>query len=124
MTKEYNVAKTPFSWDKLDSMLLFKANLTMCSEILETPASTIQNHIRLRYDMTFTEYAEKKLTKMKIKLTQKALDMATHGNVVMMIFCLKNLCGWADRIDQQIDTNVKIDGYGLAFDLSKKPEEI
>lgn len=103
----YDVSKCPFSWDKLDGLLAYKSSLVVCSDILEVAEKTIQNHIKKRYDMTFTEYAEKKLSRTKVKLVQKAIEMATSGNVSMMIFCLKNICKWADRTEQHLDVNSK-----------------
>ena len=90
MTKEYDAAKCPFSWDKLDGLLAYKSTLTMCAEILNTTDTTIKNHIKKRYDLSFTDYADRKLSKTKVRLVQKALTMADAGNATMLIFCLKN----------------------------------
>lgn len=109
MTKEYDPAQAPFSWDKLDGLLAYKTSLTTCSDILECPASTIQNHIRFRHDCTFTEYAERKLSRTKVKLAQKAIEMALNGDRVMLIFSLKNINGWSDRSEIEIaNADVKI----------------
>lgn len=101
--KEYDTSKAPFSWDKLDGLLAYKSSLVVCADILECHENTIKNHIKARFDMTFTEYAEKKLSRTKVKLVQKAIEMANSGHATMMIFCLKNICKWSDNNDQQID---------------------
>ena len=49
MTKEYDAAKCPFSWDKLDGLLAHKMSLTVCAEMLSTTDTTIKNHINKRY---------------------------------------------------------------------------
>jgi hypothetical protein len=103
MTKEYDLTKTPFSWDKLDGLLQYKSSLTVCSELMGCPASTIQNHIKERFGLTFTDYAEMKLSPMKFKLVQKAIQMALAGDRVMMIFSLKNICKWSDNNENTID---------------------
>lgn len=103
MTKEYDPASAPFSWDKLDGLLAYKSSLTVCSDILEVSDTTIKNHIKKRFDMSFTEYAEKKLSRTKVKLVQKAIEMANSGHATMMIFCLKNICKWSDNQDNVID---------------------
>lgn len=97
MAKEYDPAKAPFSWDKLDGLLAYKSSLVVCADILETTDTTIKNHIKKRYGMTFTQYAEKKLSRTKVKLTQKAIESAMAGNTTLMIFCLKNICKWSDN---------------------------
>jgi len=115
-TKEYDPAKCPFSWEKLDGLLAYKSSLVVCADILETTDTTIKNHIKRRYDMTFTEYAEKKLSRTKVKLVQKAIEMATSGNTAMMIFCLKNINKWSDRQDIEIDGTIKTNVVDLDSD--------
>lgn len=100
---EYNPNNAPFSWDKLDGLLAYKSSLLVCSDILEVSDTTIKNHIKKRYNMTFTEYAEKKLSRTKVKLVQKAIEMANSGHATMMIFCLKNICKWSDNNDANVD---------------------
>jgi len=104
--KDYDVAKAPFSWEKLDGLLAHKSTAMMCEELLDCPASTIKDHIRYRYGLTFTEYADKKLSVTKLKLVQKAIQMAMNGNVVMTIFCLKNINKWQDKFETEIDINM------------------
>lgn len=106
--EEYDTSKTPFSWDKLDGLLAYKSSLVVCADILDCHENTIKNHIKKRYDMTFTQYAEKKLSRTKVKLVQKAIEQATSGNSTMLIFCLKNLCKWADKIDEQVKSDIQI----------------
>lgn len=105
--KEYDLDKSPFSWDKLDGLLAYKSSLLVCSDILDVHENTIKNHIKARYGLTFTEYAEKRLSRTKVKLVQKAIEMANSGNVAMMIFCLKNINKWADRTESTIDVTKK-----------------
>ena len=108
-TKEYDPSKCPFSWDKLDGLLAYKSSLVVCADILETTDTTIKNHIKRRYNLTFTEYSERKLSRTKLKLVQKAIEQATSGNTVMLIFCLKNICKWADKHDEAINIgNIQI----------------
>ena len=49
--------------------------------------------------MTFGEYHELRMENTATKLQQKAIEMALKGDRTMMIFCLKNLAKWADKID-------------------------
>lgn len=106
--EEYDTSKTPFSWDKLDGLLAYKSSLVVCADILECHENTIKNHIKKRFDMTFTEYAEKKLSRTKVKLVQKAIEMANSGNSTMMIFCLKNICKWNDNNSETDVSRIEI----------------
>jgi predicted transcriptional regulator len=116
--ESYNPELCPFSWDKLDGLLAYKSSLVVCADILDVSESTIKNHIKQRYGMSFSEYAEKKLSRTKVKLVQKAIEMATSGNVAMMIFCLKNICKWSDNNNEvtdisEIKINIEKDDFEL-----------
>jgi hypothetical protein len=99
--KDYDPNKAPFSWEKLDGLLAYKSSLVVCADILECHENSIKNHIKKRYGLTFTEYAEKKLSRTKVKLVQKAIEQATSGNTTMLIFCLKNICKWQDKFETE-----------------------
>lgn len=106
--KDYNPAKAPFSWEKLNGLLAVKMSLVVCAEMLGCHENSIKNHIKQRHGLTFTEYAERKLSPTKHRLVHKAIEMATSGDRVMLIFCLKNLCKWSDNPDQELDSNIQI----------------
>ena len=116
--KEYDPDKAPFSWDKLDGLLAYKPSLIVCSDILDCHENSIKNHIKKRYGLTFTEYADRKMSKTKVKLVQKALDQAFGGNTTMLIFCLKNLCKWADK--QEMNHTNKGESFDFTVVSTKK----
>lgn len=95
--------KRDFNWSVLDSILQFNATKPQCAAMLETSDDTIDRRIKKEYGLTFEQYKETKLGLTKIKLQQKAIQLAVGGNAVMLIFCLKNLCGWKDRFESEID---------------------
>lgn len=117
------MVKKEIDWAVLDSILQFNASKKVCSDILEVSEDTIDRRIREIHDTTFIEYRDRKMGKVKIKLQQKAIEQALAGNATMMIFCLKNLCEWADKIETS--TNEK-KPFVLQYKLSndKKPDEI
>jgi hypothetical protein len=45
------------------------------------------------------ELKEKRIKSIKTRLQSKALTMALNGDRTMLIFCLKNICGWSDTPD-------------------------
>ena len=101
--KEYDPQSAPFSWDKLDGLLAYKSSLVVCGEMLGCHENTVKNHIKKRYGITFGQYADKKLSRTRVKLVSKAIEQATSGNTTMLIFCLKNLCKWADKQDDTVN---------------------
>lgn len=88
--------KVEINWDKLDAMCQYKPFLCDVSEYLGVSEDVIEKRIREEHNCTFSEYRNKKMWRTRFNLTEKAVGMAMAGNTTMMIFCLKNLCGWAD----------------------------
>lgn len=99
-----------FDWTKINSYLQLKTSKRACALLLDVSEDTIEKRIREEYDCTFTDYAEKCLAPVKIKLVQKAISKALSGDNTMLIFCLKNLCGWSDKneIDQTSHVEINI----------------
>ena len=102
MTKRHGLAKE-INWDKLDGVLQCNATLQMCADFLECSDTHIENEIKRVHQMTFSEYRTAKMAFVKTKLIQKAIDMAIKGHATMLIFCLKNLFSWADKVEQRIE---------------------
>ena len=109
--------KAELNWDVIDSVLSVSGSLNQVRYALESKGiivttKTIQRHIREKFDQSFDEYREFKLGGTKIKLQQQAIKMGLGGHPTMLIFCLKNLCGWTDKQEisgpQEIKLNYKL----------------
>lgn len=98
-------------WSKLDAVLQYGASLKDCAAIMDCSEDTVEKRIKEKHGILFTEYRSKRMTGVKYTLIQKAIDMAKNGNVTMMIFALKNLCGWSDKqeVDQTTISTIKIE---------------
>lgn len=83
-------------WKMLDGLLQFGARLVDCSELMQCSDETIQRRIRDKYDITFTEYRNRKLSKTRLRLAQKQFDLAMEGNTTMLVWLGKNLLGQTD----------------------------
>ncbi len=95
-------------WTRLDQYLELGARCLDCSEFLGVSEDKIQKDIRKKHNMTFSEYREKKLSKMRMKLLQKQFDVAMQGNVSMLIWLGKNLLNQSDKIEtENINTEVQ-----------------
>jgi len=66
-------------------------------EMMDVSDETIRAAIRREKKMEFLPYRDKKMSKTRLSLTQKALSMAKNGDRTMLIFCLKNVVGWSDN---------------------------
>ena len=110
-------------WGKLNGMLLFKATKDLCASELGVSKDKLHEDIRKRYGMTFQEYADKILDKTRWKLQNKAITLALGGNVSMLIFCLKNICKWSDRVETTLSEDSKPIVLKYGFD-KKDVEEI
>ena len=61
--------------------------------------STLERMILEEFECdSLTEYYEKRRDGLKTALKNKAVQMALSGNPSMLIFCLKNICGWSDNV--------------------------
>ena len=105
-------------WKELDALLQFKVTLAFVCDYLGVSRETVMRRIKEKFDMTFGEYHELKMQRTATKLQQKAIEMALAGNTTMMIFALKNLAKWSDKIEstsivEQVQIN--IDGTDSAL---------
>ncbi len=101
--------KKEFDWPKLNAILQYSATKADCADVMEVSEDTIERRIKKEYGLTFAAYRTKKMGKVRIMLVQKAIEQAKSGNATMMIFCLKNLCGWADKqevIETKTETRI------------------
>jgi len=89
--------KKEVNFDVLDALLQFKVSAEFCADHLGVSRDTIFRRVKEKFGITFGEYHKLKIEGTATKLQQKAIKMALEGNNTMMIFCLKNLAGWADK---------------------------
>lgn len=96
------------NWTELNAILQFNVSCVQASQLLGVSADFIEKKIRAEHDMTFTEYRAEKQGKIRVLLQQKAIQMGLAGNATMLIFSLKNLCGWSDKVDSTLAGEVAI----------------
>lgn len=100
--------KAEICWKTVNGALSIGANskqvrFALESEGIKICEKTLFRAIESEFDMTFSEYREYRMSGTKIKLLQTAIQTALKGNVTMLIFCLKNMCGWSDKIENKIE---------------------
>jgi hypothetical protein len=71
---------------------------------------TLLRRIKKKHGLTFAEYRDKKMACVRRTLVQKAIDLALSGDRALLIFCLKNYCGWSDKQDIVVN-NTSLEEY-------------
>ena len=88
---------------RIKALMRLKPSLKDTAAFFECSQDTIQDYIRENFDLTFSEFREQNAVHSRLELQRNAMRMANEGNVPMMIFCLKNLCGWKDKWETTIE---------------------
>lgn len=111
--------KKVIDWDHLDNLLTLGAGLIDCSELLKMSDDTIQKNIKEKHNCTFTEYREKKLANMRVKLLKKQFDVAMNGNVTMLIWLGKQRLGQSEKTETT-NRNVEMSYEAYVDEVRKK----
>ena len=91
--------KVDVDYKVLDALCQFRVRKDFVCDYLGVSLSTLEKRLNEDFGMTFTEYNELKMQRTGLKLQQKAIDLALGGNVTMLIFSLKNIAGWSDKVE-------------------------
>ena len=115
--------KIELDYKIVDTALYYGATMKQVQFLLERNGTTldiktIERRIKADKGMLFTEYIDKHKEGLKLKLVQKAVEMAFSGNSTIMIFCLKNLCAWHDG-NKEIN-----DGKPIAITIDKQDAKL
>lgn len=111
MKEKASMGRPPkaWSWSQLDRILECHLSLQSTASIMETSKTVVRERIQTRYGMTFRAYRQQKMCVIKKSLIQKAIEMALSGDRTMLIFCLKNICGWSDSPADVKEMKKKVD---------------
>ncbi len=102
-----NKRTPPIDWSKLDGMLLFDPSLNVCADEMGVSHDTLERAIKAKFQLTFGEYKRQKVNHTAYKLKQKMINKAFEGDNTCLIFSLKNLSDWADKIDHGFNEDKK-----------------
>lgn len=105
------------TWDNA-RMELFRVTMLEGAPFRRVPSYRTCERILLEHFgyTTMADYKEKRKESLKVALKNKAVHMALSGNVPMLIFCLKNLCQWADTVQAVPDPESAKNQIRLAYD--------
>jgi hypothetical protein len=93
-----------FNDTQLKELMRLKPSLKDTAAFFEVDPSTVEHYIRKHWNVTFSEFREQNLVHTRFMLIRTAIKKAERGDNVMLIFCLKNLCQWRDKLpDNEFD---------------------
>lgn len=87
---------------KLKNLMRLNPTLEDTAAFFECGQRTVEETIRNHFDLTFREFRQQNMVHTRLSLIRKAVSKAEAGDNTMLIFCLKNLCGWKDRYEQEV----------------------
>lgn len=92
--------------DQLEAFCRMNPTLKDAAAFFKCSEDTIERRCKEFGYNDFADARQQNMVHTRLKLIRSALAMAEKGNPALMIFCLKNLCGWADKIESRVDNSV------------------
>jgi hypothetical protein len=90
--------KSEINVEQLKALMRLKPTIEDTAAFFQVHPDTILKFIKREIGpLTFSEFREQNMVHTRFSLIRTAIDKAERGDNVMLIFCLKNLCGWRDK---------------------------
>jgi hypothetical protein len=90
-------AKRKINLEQLAAFCRLKPTMEDCCAFFNVSDETIRRLLKETVQEDFVTFRDRHVVESKHDLIRKAIEMALEGNTTMLVFCLKNLCGWFDR---------------------------
>ena len=109
--------------DQLTAFMRLKPSLEDCAAFFKCHKDTITNFIEREFGLGFSAFREQNSVVTRFNMIRTAIKKAEGGDNIMLIFCLKNMCGWRDRPKDDEDEYAKMSMKDLIIlAKSKLPE--
>jgi uncharacterized protein YbcV (DUF1398 family) len=115
---------------QIKALMRLKPTLADTAAFFECAERTIERFIREHFDLSFVEFRDQNMVHTRLNLIRKAVSKAESGDNTMLIFCLKNLCGWKDKQPEEVtqviqsqSNETKVVSDDLILELLKKARE-
>jgi hypothetical protein len=97
---------------QLAALCRMKPSLEDAAAFFGVSADTIERRVKEWGYATFAEFRKENLVHTRFSLIRKALQKAENGDNTMLVFSLKNMCGWSEKVEekQTSEINITIDG--------------
>ena len=93
---------------QLKAICRVKPTLIDCATLLDINARTLERWIRKEFDQTFVEFREQNMAWTRHMIIRNIIKECEKGNVPMLIYASKNLCGWKDKWDTDVTSTSTI----------------
>lgn len=105
---------------------LMRLNPTLAdtAAFFECSTDTIINWLEKNFQTRdFSAIRQQNMVHTRLTMIRTAVRLAEAGNTAVLIFCLKNLCGWTDKVEEkQVQQVIKL-AYSLPEFKKDEPEE-
>lgn len=93
--------KADVDMDQLAALMRMKPTLADCAAFFKVSQDTIERRIKRATGLSFAEFRDQNMVHTRMQLIRSALERSKKSDT-MLIFCLKNLCGWQDKIEPDV----------------------
>lgn len=85
--------------NKMKALMRLSPTLEDTAAFFECSVETIETFVKKHWGLKFPEFREQNAVETRLTLRRTAIQKASKGDNTMLIWCMKNLCGWKDRHD-------------------------
>jgi Zn-dependent peptidase ImmA (M78 family) len=90
--------KIPIDWNQFDKLCAMHCTLEEIASFFNVSEDTIERRCVTEKKKGFADLWRQKAAKGKISLRRKTWQKIDEGNTAVLIFALKNILGWSDKI--------------------------
>ena len=108
------------NWDKIDALLQCFGTLEECAAVTDCSVDTIENAVRKKFGITFSEYSRQKMGYGRASVKRALMQQALKGNMTAIIWLTKQKRYGFDMSDEQHVVTHDSERY---FDLIKKMDD-
>lgn len=101
--KKSNAGRPPILIEKhqLEAICRLNPTLKDCAAYFKCSEDTIDRRAKEFGYSNFADLRDKNMVHTRLSLIRKAVRKAEGGDNTMLIFSLKNLCGWKDKVESE-----------------------
>lgn len=118
--------KIEIDWDEFDKLCNMQCTLVEIAGWFDCSEDTIERRVKEKYEITFAERYKKKSAKGKISLRRKQMEVASSGNVTMLIWLGKQYLNQRDKRETEVlseDKSRLIIDFGSTDDNPSKSKD-